>query len=128
MAAEEYIPGVCNIGWAERKRRLIVGWAGVVACVVLWAAFAVLETPAPWRLLLFVPATAGAMGFLQYRMRFCAKLGFDGVFSVGPTAGVTESVEQAEFRRQDRRKSMTIIGLSLLIGAGTALAGWLIPL
>jgi hypothetical protein len=41
-------------------------------------------------------------------------------------AGKTETVMQEEFRRMDRRKSMQITGLSVLIGAAAAVLAWLI--
>ena len=52
----EYIPGVCNIGRGEVKKRRVLGWIGLVATVLLWATLVALKTAPLWRLLLFVPA------------------------------------------------------------------------
>ena len=120
-----YVPGICNIGKAEIKMRRALGWLGAVLCVALWIAFAVLEVAPAWRLTLFLPAFLAAMGHLQAAWHFCAKFGLGGVFNFGPSIGQTDTVEQAEFRRQDRRRALQIIGLSTLIGIVVAAAAYL---
>jgi hypothetical protein len=75
------------------------------------------------RLLLFIPAAAGASGFLQAALRFCAGFGSRGLFNFGPEVGTTQSVEQAEFRLQDRKRAGQIGLFSALIGIAVALAG-----
>jgi len=32
----QYIPGVCNIGTEEIKKRKQAGWIGLIATIVLW--------------------------------------------------------------------------------------------
>ncbi len=123
----EYIPGVCNIGAAEITRRIRGGWTGLAVTVVLWAVFFVFRVPGPWRLFLFLPAATGAAGFLQAAFHFCANYGMRGVFNFGPEAGKTDTVEQAEFRRKDRRKAGLISLASALIGIVIAVAGFLVP-
>jgi hypothetical protein len=124
----EYIPGVCNIGPAEIRRRSQSGWFGLGVTVVLWAAFFVFRVPAPWRLFLFFPSMISATGFLQAAMHFCAGFGMRGVFNFGQVVGKTESVEQAEFRRKDQRKARSIALLSALAGLVVAAAGFfLVP-
>ena len=60
-------------------------------------------------------------------MGFCAKYGFGGVFSFGPDVGKTDTVEQAEYRKQDRLKALQIIGISLGIGLLVAGLGYFVP-
>ena len=123
----EYIPGVCNIGAAEIRRRIRGGWTGLAVTIVLWAVFFVFRVLGPWRLFLFFPAAIGAAGFLQAAFHFCANFGMRGVFNFGPEAGKTDTVEQAEFRRKDRRKAGLISLASALIGIVIAVAGFLVP-
>ena len=125
---EAYIPGVCNIGKAETRRRKLIGWIALIFCITTWAAFILLKVATPWRLLLFFPAMIAAIGFLQAAWHFCAKYGLNGVFNFGRNVGKTDSVEQAEYRRQDRRTALQIIGLSALAGAVVAGTAYLIPL
>jgi hypothetical protein len=128
MAAPEYIPGVCNIGRAEIRMRRIFGWIGLGMALALWAAFAFWGVRAPWRLLVFFPASIAAIGYLQAKEHFCAHFGLGGVFNFGQDVGKTDTVEQAEFRRQDRAKAVQILVLSGLAGMAVALAAYLIPL
>jgi hypothetical protein len=120
----EYVPGVCNIGPAEIRSRKLVGWLGLAASIVLWAAFVVFRAPALWRLSLFIPATASAVGFLQAAMHFCAAYGILGVWNVGSGVGKTDTVEQAEFRRRDRWKAVQILLYAVLIGIAAAAAAY----
>jgi hypothetical protein len=126
IAKREYVPGVCNIGPAEIRKRRQGGWVGLAVTVALWAAFLVFRVPAPWRLLLFFPAAMGAVGFLQAALHFCAGFGMRGVFNFGPEVGKTDTVEQAEFRLKDRRKARRIGLYSALIGIAVASAGFFI--
>ncbi len=130
MAADnqQYISGVCNIGRAEIRQRKLIGWIALAACVVFWTAFSVFKVPATWRLVLFFPASMAATGFLQAVWHFCAKFGLGGVFNFGPSVGHTDTVEQAEFRRRDRRAALEIIGLSALVGAVVAAAAYFLPI
>lgn len=114
-----YIPGVCNIGPEEIKKRKQVGWMGLTATGVLWSLLVGFDTPAIWRLLLFIPSTISASGFLQAYMHFCAAFGIKGVYNIIKPAGQTDTVLQKEMRTKDRRKALKIILYSSLIGLAT---------
>ena len=124
----QYVPGACNIGPAEIRRRRQSGWIGLAATAALWVIFLSFGVPAPWRLFLFLPASIGAAGFLQAGMHFCANFGMRGVFNFGPDVGRTDTVEQAEFRRRDRAKAGLIGLYSFLAGALVAAAGVLLKI
>ena len=125
---DRYIPGTCNIGKSEIERRKQGGWTGLIVTIILYALFAYYDTPRIWRLIIFIPAMAAAIGFLQAHMHFCAYFGMAGVFNFSPEVGRTDTVEQAEFRAADRRKAWQIIIYSILIGIAAALAAFYIPL
>ena len=112
----EYIPGVCNIGPAEIARRRQAGWVGVVASIVFLLLFILLHIPPIFRLIIFLPASLAATGFLQAYLHFCAGFGSKGIYNVMKPAGVTESVEKEEFRKKDRKKAQQIMLYSVLIG------------
>jgi hypothetical protein len=122
----DYIPGVCNIGPAERRARRMAGWIGLVTTIALWTIFILARTPQIWRLFVFLPASMAATGFLQSALHFCAGFGMKGVFNFGPEVGKTDTVLQAEFRKKDRQKALFILFLSVLIGAVAAVAALLI--
>ena len=121
---DKYIPGVCNIGPAEIKKRKQAGWTGLIATVLLWMAFIWFDVPSAWRLLLFFPAMMSATGFLQAYMHFCAYFGFASLFNFGDV-GKTDSVSQAEFRAKDRRRAWQIIIYSVLVGVIAAFLAYL---
>lgn len=110
----KYVPGVCNIGTQEIKRRKQVGWIGLIATVVLWALFIRLDLTSVWQLILFFPAMMSAIGFMQAYMHFCAYFGFASLFNFSDL-GKTDTVEQAEFRVKDRRRAWQIIIYSILV-------------
>ncbi len=123
----QYIPGVCNIGTAEIKKRKQAGWIGLAATIVLWGLLIYLNVAPAWRLLLFFPAMMSAIGFLQAYMHFCAYYGFTALFNYGDF-GKKDTIQQAEFRVQDRRKAWQIVIYSVLIGIAVALLSYMFQL
>lgn len=121
-----YQPGVCNIGPAEIRRRRASGWLGLALTVVYLALAFALGWPAPWRLLVAVPAFLSAQGFLQAAFRFCVGFASRGLYNFG-ALGAEESVQDAEFRRKDLRKALIITALALAIAVVVALGAYLVP-
>jgi hypothetical protein len=116
---EGYIPGVCNIGPDEIRRRKRAGWFGLAATFGVWAALLWLDAPALWRLTLFFPATASAIGFVQAYKRFCVYFGLAALFNFGK-AGNLKTVESEEYRRKDRLQAWKILTASTAIGLAVA--------
>ncbi|MCP6719206.1 MAG: hypothetical protein KJI71_03175 [Patescibacteria group bacterium] len=123
LKKNEYIPGVCNIGPEEIKKRRQTGWIGLIATVALWMLFIWLDIPRIWRLALFFPAMMSAVGFLQAYMHFCAYFGFASLFNF-TEIGKTQTIEQSEFHTKDRRKAWQIIIYSVLIGLTVSLIAY----
>ena len=117
---QDYIPGMCNIGPAERRRRRLGGIAGAVATVLILAVLLVIDAPVLWRLILVIPATGAATGFLQDALHFCVGFGMKGIYNVINSAGVVDNVELEEFRLKDKKKAQKIVVLSGLIGLAVA--------
>jgi hypothetical protein len=126
MTGQKYIPGVCNIGPAERARRRQSGLLAAAVTIALLMILMAIHTPTSWRLLIFLPATAAASGYLQSAFHFCAGFGMRGLYNVVNSAGITNDVQSEEFRRKDRSKALTIVAYSALIGTAVAVASlWL---
>ncbi|MGK2849229.1 MAG: hypothetical protein ACSLEX_04155 [Minisyncoccota bacterium] len=123
MAGTTYVPGMCNIGKEEIKKRNRTGQVGLIALIVLWVFFIWFDIAPIWRLTLFVPALAMSMGFLQAYMHFCVYFGLAHLFNFG-TIGMLDSVEQAEFRAKDRHRAWSLIVLGGFISTSVALAGY----
>jgi hypothetical protein len=60
---------IANIGPRESRKRLIFGVVALLLSVVISAVFVVQGVRPIWRLSLFVPLFAGALGFFQARDR-----------------------------------------------------------
>ena len=127
MSTTSYTPGVCNIGPAERKQRLNIGWLGLGLTFVTLAAFVIFSVPDPWRVLVALPAVLAANGFLQYAMHFCVNFAMRGLYNLGDALHAEENVVDAEMRKADQRKGLQIIGLSLLIGLAVVVIAVLLP-
>ncbi len=124
MSSSGYIPGTCNIGKAEIIQRKQVGWAGLVVTALLWALLFSVQAAPAWFLFLFLPATLSAVGFIQAFSHFCVAFGMKGLFNVSPELRKMESVAQAEFRGQDKKKAIRILLCSFAVGATVALAAY----
>jgi hypothetical protein len=123
----QYVPGTCNIGTAEIRRRKVIGAIGIAGTVILWAMLAALEVATAWRLVVWLPATVAAIGFLQARKQFCAKYGLAGEFSLGANVGETQAVTTAADRHKDRQAALAILAQSMAIGIAVAAVALFIP-
>jgi hypothetical protein len=104
-----------------RRRQLLgMAWliAGIVAAVVLIAT----DASRNWRLLLIVPFTISANGFLQAREKTCVILAAVGKREVDDARAYAD-VSDAE-RRALRHSAVAIATRSLLIGALIMTALW----
>jgi hypothetical protein len=120
-----YEPGVCNIGPAEIARRRRAGHLGLAATAVTLAVLLVAGAPAWTRLVLALPAGAATVGYLQAALHFCAGFGSRGVFNFG-SLGTVQNVVDPEARAADRRRSMEIAFVSLIVGLAVGLAATLL--
>lgn len=123
---DTYVPGVCNIGPAEIRRRRATGIAGSGAAVAVLAAALATGAPRPLRAVVAVPAAAGASGFLQAAAHFCFGFGMRGVFNLGALGGA-ESIEDREARREDRARALALLRASAAIGAAAAAFALALP-
>lgn len=122
----EYIPGTCNIGPAEIKARRNSAIISAVIGVALITILLSLHVAKIWRLTLFIPATATAVGFLQWYNEFCVGFGLKGVFNFGDI-GKTFSVEQKEYFKKDRKKAWRMIGAGILFGLFLSALFYILP-
>ena len=127
IQAGAYEPGACNIGPAEVHRRRGVGHVGLAAAVALLAGLVVLDAPTAMRLLVILPATLSASGYLQARLRFCANYGWRGIFNVGEIGDDGQVVDRAA-RAADRRLALRIGLGSLGIGLAAGMVALLFPI
>ncbi|RAW44438.1 hypothetical protein DQW50_14360 [Halorubrum sp. 48-1-W] len=115
----EYQPGVCNIGPTQQRRRILLGVVSLLVAAALVAAILVVGWPR-WTLVLATfPLYGAAMGYFQYRERFCVGFAGMGVFDVGDG---TERVDDPEALAVDRKRAVRLNLKSLAVGALAAVA------
>jgi fatty acid desaturase len=112
-----YVPGTCNLGKAEIRRRQIVAIIGLVLTVASFFGLVAADTANSARWSLFAPLMVFSIGFIQSRKKFCLAYGLMGTFNLGKLGDISR-VQSPEDRKADR-KTATII---LLQGALLALA------
>lgn len=114
-----YLPGVCNIGSREIIRRRAVGIAALIFAVISGYTLLMagdISRTARWGI--FFPLLVSAIGFIQARNRFCLAYGLAGTFNFGKI-GDMERVFDAESKKSDRRKALSILIQSALIAGVT---------
>ena len=112
----EYIPGSCNIGKGEIRRRQLVALVGLVSSFLMVLFFSVTDAPVEIRLGIFFPLLVASVGFVQSRSKFCLAYGFAGTFNIGKLGDI-KRVASKEDRKADRVTALKILGKSLLLAA-----------
>jgi hypothetical protein len=116
MPEVEYIPGSCNIGKGEVRRRQLVALVGLFFSMSTLLAFNTVDAPAEIRLGIFFPLMVASVGFVQSRSKFCLAYGFAGTFNVGKMGDIKRVVSK-EDRAADRKTALVILGKSFLLAA-----------
>ena len=114
MPDYEYIPGSCNIGKGEIRRRQLVAALGLFFSIITLLALYVYDRPASSRTVIFFPLMVASVGFIQSRSKFCLAYGFAGTFNIGKL-GDLNRVASEEDRQADRVTALKILGKSLLL-------------
>jgi len=110
----EYIPGTCNIGKGEIRRRQLVAIVGLFFSITALIGFIAAGAPVGVRLGIFFPLMVASVGFVQSRSKFCLAYGFAGTFNVGKMGDI-KRVTSKEDRAADRKTGLAILGKSFAL-------------
>lgn len=121
-----YIPGACNIGHEEIRRRKKATVFSIVLTITVIVLLFMLDANKTWRLILFIPATSLGVSFQQWYFKFCVAFGIKGVFNFGDI-GKTFSIDQKENYRKDRIKAWQMIISGMVFGLILALIFYFMP-
>ena len=116
MPEVQYIPGSCNIGKGEVRRRQMVALVGLFFSVSTLLTFNTVDAPTEIRLGIFFPLMVASVGFVQSRSKFCLAYGFAGTFNVGKIGDI-KRVASKEDRAADRKTALVILGKSFILAA-----------
>jgi hypothetical protein len=122
----EYIPGTCNIGKGEVRKRQLVALVGLFFSISTLFAFNTVDTPTEVRLGIFFPLMLASVGFIQSRSKFCLAYGFAGTFNVGKMGDI-KRVSSKEDRAADRKTALVILGKSFLLAASATAVVLVLP-
>jgi hypothetical protein len=112
---EVYIAGQCNLGTEEIRRRMNIGWLGVVFTVLVILVLEILDASRLYRILVLPTIGVALSGFLQARQRFCYLYGWKGVFSIAGRKKFEKVIDSKELKR-DRQTAIAII-IKMLLGS-----------
>ena len=122
-----YIPGTCNLGKAEIRRRQLVALLGLILTISSFTGLIAAGANQTARFSLFVPLLVFSIGFVQSRKRFCLAYGLMGTFNLGKLGDLTR-VQSPEDRKADRKTAIGILLQSAALAAVLTLALVAIPL
>ncbi len=111
-----YIPGTCNIGKGEIRRRQLVAIVGLFFSISTLLTFNTVDAPTAIRLGIFFPLMVASVGFVQSRSKFCLAYGLAGTFNVGKMGDI-KRVTSMEDRAADRATALKILGKSFLLAS-----------
>lgn len=103
-----YIPGSCNLGKQEIRRRQLVALIGLFLATSSLIGLITTNAPSSARWGLFIPLMVFSVGFIQSRKKFCLAYGFMGTFNLGKLGDLSR-VQSPEDRRADRKTALIIL-------------------
>lgn len=127
MSTDSYIPGTCNIGKGEIRRRQLVALIGLALSVTSLVGFVATGAAPTARLGIFLPLAVFSIGFVQSRRKFCLAYGFMGTFNFGKL-GQLSKVSSKEAQAADRKTALAILGQSLGLAALLTAIVYILPL
>jgi len=103
---EAYIPGQCNIGPEEIRKRQRLGYIGLAMMIVFIILAETYHVQQIWKLALFAPTVYALSGFVQARYKFCFVFGFFGLLSM---TGKRSRIKDADQLTKDRAMAFRIV-------------------
>ena len=122
-----YVPGTCNIGQGEVKRRQAVAIFGLILIVISAAGILATDQDRGARLSIFIPALIFSIGFVQSRKKFCLAYGLAGTFNFGKLGQISK-VQSNEDRKSDRKTAVSILFQSAALAAFITAVFFVLPL
>lgn len=123
----EYIPGTCNIGSGEVKRRQLVAIFGLFLTVFSAVSIVATDQSKSSRLSIFLPALIFSIGFVQSRKKFCLAYGLAGTFNFGKLGQISK-VQSSEDKKADRKTAVSILLQSVAVAALITAVFFVLPL
>ena len=127
MSSVDYVPGACNIGKGEIRRRQLVALVGLVLSISSFVTLISTNAPRGARIGIFVPLAVASIGWVQSRKKFCLAYGFMGTFNFGKLGELSRVADSAS-RAADRKTALGILFQAGAYAALVTLAIYALPL
>ena len=125
--SSEYVPGSCNIGKGEIRRRQLVALFGIFLTISSATALLATDQSRSSRISIFVPALVFSVGFVQSRSKFCLAYGLAGTFNF-ERLGKISRVQSVQDRKADRKTAIDILLKSAALAAFITAVFFILPL
>ena len=124
----QYVPGVCNIGAWEIRRRRRFAYLGFAATAILFVLLVAIGAPAWTRLILVLPLAGGVFSWLQARRRFCAGFAVARVSNFEDGDEGRRRVDDEDAHRADMAAVRRMTRDAFLIAVPVAIIAALLPI
>ncbi len=122
-----YVPGTCNIGQGEVKRRQAVAIFGLFLIAISSIGILTTDQDRGARLSIFIPAVIFSIGFVQSRKKFCLAYGLAGTFNFGKLGQISK-VQSLEDKKADRKTAVFILFQSVALAGVITTIFFVLPL
>lgn len=122
-----YVPGTCNIGQGEVKRRQAVAIFGLFLIAISSIGILTTDQDRGARLSIFIPAVIFSIGFVQSRKKFCLAYGLAGTFNFGKLGQISK-VQSLEDKKADRKTAVFILFQSVALAGVITAIFFVLPL
>jgi hypothetical protein len=126
VSSTQYIPGSCNIGTGEIRRRQVVAIIGSIISISSFVTLLMADAPRNARFGIFIPLMIASVGWVQSRSKFCLAYGFAGTFNMGKLGDISR-VADAASKAADRKTAISILLKSTALAAALTLLIVLLP-
>jgi len=126
LSTADYIPGSCNIGQGEIRRRQVVALIGLALSISSLITLISTNAPRGARLGIFIPLAVASIGWVQSRKKFCLAYGFMGTFNFGKLGQLSRVADNTS-RAADRKTALSILFQSGAYAAVATAVIYVIP-
>jgi hypothetical protein len=124
----EYVPGVCNIGAWEIRRRRRFAYLGFGAAIALFVILVAIGAPGWTRLLVFLPLAGGMVSSLQAHRRFCAGFAVARISNFTDGDSGRQRVQNEAAHRADIAAVRRMVRDAMLVTLPIAIIAALLPI